>query len=116
MPTGYSLSAGYIFSALPSALTLYSWIAVGAIIWVLIQIARFYQAKHAELYRGTSRQRTYYALFLVPLLLFGFAAGRYAWHGDLAGDIPGDLAFSAGGALLSVLSYYLYRLLTGRRH
>lgn len=101
---------------LPSVLTLYAWIAVGVMIWVLIQIARFYQIKYAELYRGMPKHRTYYALFCVPLLLFGFAAARYAWYGDLAGDLPGDLAFAAGGAVLSVSSYYLYRLMTGRRH
>jgi hypothetical protein len=102
-------------STLSSVLTLYSWIAAGVLIWVVIRIARFYQVKHAELYKGTSRHRTYYALFLVPLLLFVFAAGRYAWHGDLAGDMAGDLALAAGGAVLSVSSYYLYRLMTGRR-
>ena len=103
-------------ATLPSVLTLYSWIAVGVMIWVLIQIARFYQVKHAELYQDTPKHRTYYALFIIPLLLFGFAAGRYAWRGDLAGDLLGDLAFAAGGAVLSVSSYYLYRLMTGRHN
>jgi hypothetical protein len=109
------MSNGWILSALPRILTLYSWIAVGALIYILIQIARFYEIKHAELHKGRPRQRTYYAVFVVPLLLFGFAAGRYAWYGDLAGDALGDLAFLVGGAVLSVSSYYLYRLMTGRR-
>ena len=33
-----------------SVLTLYSWALVGALIYCLYQIARFYQAKYAELY------------------------------------------------------------------
>jgi len=103
-------------STLLNVLTLYSWIAVSAMIWVLIRIARFYQVKHAELYSGTPKHRTYYALFGVPLLLFCFAAGRYVWYGDLAGDLPGDLALAAGGVVLSVSSYCLYRLMTGRRN
>jgi hypothetical protein len=103
-------------SILPSVLTLYFWIAAAAIIWILIGIARFYQIKHAELYSGSSKHRTYYALFCAPLLLFLFAAGRYAWYGDLAGDLLSDLALAVGGVVLSVSSYYLYRLMTGRRN
>jgi len=103
-------------STLPGVLTLYSWILVGALIGILILIARFYQHKYAELYKNTPQHRTYHAFLFIPLLLFLFAAGRYAWRGDLCGDIPGDVAFSAGGIVLSASSYYLYRLMTGRRH
>jgi hypothetical protein len=89
---------------------------VGTLIGILIQIARFYQIKYIELYKREPKYRTYYAVFFVPLLLFTFAAGRYAWTGDLAGDIAGDLALSIGGAVLAISSYYLYRLMTGRRN
>jgi hypothetical protein len=103
-------------STLPGVLTLYSWILLGALTGILILIARFYQTKYAELYKDTPQHRTYYALLVIPLLLFIFAAGRYAWRGDLCGDIPGDLALSAGGIVLFASSYHLYRLMTGRRH
>jgi hypothetical protein len=120
-------------SILPSALTLYSWIGVGALIYLLIRIARFYQQKYTELRAelraelrvegkdptDPPKPRMYSALFLAPLYcalaLFLFSAGRYAWHGDLAGDIPSDLALAAGGAVLVVSSYHFYRLLTRRR-
>ena len=70
-----------------SVLSLYPWVLVGGLIYILIHIARFYEKKYAELYRDAPRQRTYYVLFLAPLVLFLFAAGRYALHGDLAGDL-----------------------------
>jgi hypothetical protein len=119
-------------SLLHGVLTLYCWIGIGATIVLLIQIARFYRKKWIELHAGvTSTQthvrtrgrptdkpqhRTFHGLFVVPLVLFVFAAGRYAWSGDLAGDIPGDLALLTGGVVLALSSYYLYQLMTGRRN
>lgn len=99
-----------------SVFSLYPWVLVGGLIYILIHIARFYEKKYAELYRDAPRQRTYYALFLIPIVLFLFAAGRYALCRDLAGDLAGDLAFMVGGIVLAASSYYLYRLMTGGRH
>jgi hypothetical protein len=96
-----------------SILTLYPWVLAAAMIYCLIQIARFYQKKYAELYTSSPDQRTYYPLFAVPLALFLLAAARYASIGDFAGDLLGDLAFFVGGILLAVLSFRLQQLMTG---
>jgi hypothetical protein len=98
-----------------SVLTLYSWVLVGALIYILYQIARFYQIKYAELYRDKPRQRTYAALFLIPLLLFPLAAGRYVVVEGTVGDLLADLAFLIGGVILAATSYHLYRLMMGGR-
>jgi hypothetical protein len=98
-----------------SVLNLYSWALAGALIFILYQIARFYQVKYAELYKDKPRQRTYAALFFVPLVLFPLAAGRYALLETQIGDLIADLAFLLGGIALAATSYYLYRLLMGGR-
>lgn len=98
-----------------SVLNLYSWALAGALIYVLYQIARFYQEKYAELYADQPRQRTYAVLFFIPLVLFPLAAGRYALLGTQIGDLMSDLAFLLSGIVLAATSYYLYRLLMGRR-
>jgi hypothetical protein len=98
-----------------SVLTLYSWALVGALIYILYQIARFYQAKYAELYRDRARQRTYAALFWIPLVLFPLAAGRYVMAENAVGDLLGDMAFLLGGVVLAAASYRLYRLMMGGR-
>ena len=102
-------------SILFSILTLYPWVLVAGLIYVLIQIARFYQRKYAELYKNSPGQQTYHPLFLVPLLLFLFAAGRYMFLEDFVGDLIGDVAFLVGGIILAVLGYRLQRLMTGGR-
>jgi hypothetical protein len=96
-------------------LTLYSWVLVGSLIYLLTLIARFYEKKYAELYRDASRQRTFYQLFLAPLLLFLAAAGSYALINDLAGNTWGDLGLFVGGILLALLSHRLQHLMTGGR-
>ncbi len=96
-----------------SILTLFPWVLAAGLIYLLIQIARFYQKKYAELYQDSPHQRTYYKLFLVPLVLFLFAAGRYAFLEDFVGDWAGDTAFCIGGIILAALAYRLQQLMTG---
>ena len=96
-----------------SILTLFPWVLAAGLIHLLIQVARFYQKKYAELYKDSPRQRTHYMLFLVPLVLFLFAAGRYAFLEDFVGDWVGDAALCIGGIMLAALAYRLQRLMTG---
>lgn len=96
-------------------LNLYSWVLVGALIFFLYRIARFYQAKCAELNRDKPPPRTYAAFFFVPLVLFPLAATRYLLLESTIGDLLSDLAFLLGGLVLGAASYYLYRLLMGGR-
>ena len=102
-------------AVLVSILTLVPWVLVAGLVCFMIQIARFYQKKYAELYKGSSGQRTYYVLFLVPLVLFPLAAVRYAFLSDFAGDWIGDVAFLVGGVILAALAYRLQQLMTGGR-
>ena len=96
-------------------LNLYSWVLAGALIYILYQIARFYQAKYAELYKDKPRQRTFAEVLVLPIALFFLAATRYALLDARIGDLLSDLAFLLGGLTLAATSYYLYRLLMGRR-
>jgi hypothetical protein len=102
-------------TVLVSILTLVPWVLVAGLVFFLLQIARFYQTKYAELYKGSPGQRTYYPLFLVPMVLFVIAAGRYALQSDFAGDWVGDCAFLVSGIVLTALAYRLQRLMTGGR-
>jgi hypothetical protein len=98
-----------------SVLALYSWALVGVLTYFLYRIARFYQDRYAELYQDRPRQRTYAALFLIPLTLFPLAAGRYVLVEAAVGDLVADLAFLLGGLVLAATSYHLYRLMMGGR-
>lgn len=89
------------------ALTLYMWFPLAALIMFMLLIGRFYQQFSGE--------RTFYRLFLLPLVLYGLATVRYASINQVAGDIPGDLLQAAGGAVLLALSLRLgWAMLAGR--
>ena len=99
--------------ALFSILNLVSWVLIASVILFLIQIARFYERKYSELYDDAPKHRTFYPFLFVPLGLFLIAAGRYAFLGDLAGDVWGDMALFVGGIVLLVFAHRLQRLMTG---
>ena len=87
-----------------SALTLYNWGAVAVLLMFQFLIARFFERKSGE--------RSYYAIFLIPALLFLVAAARYAfWVDDVAGDVWGDSLLLVGGGILAILSALLFRLM-----
>ena len=102
-------------TVLVSILTLVPWVLVAGLVFFLLQIARFYQTKYAELYKGSPGKRTYYPLFLVPIILYMIAAGSYVLQHDFAGDWVGDCALFVSGIVLAVLAYRLQRLMTGGR-
>jgi len=91
-----------------SVLTLYNWGAVAVLLIFQFLIARFYEKK--------SGQRSYYAVFVIPAVLFLVASARYAfWVNDLAGDVWGDSLLFVGGGILITLSALLFRLMMGGR-
>ena len=67
-------------------------------------IARFYQR--------FSGQRKLFALYIIPVLLFGIQAVREA---KFARDWVANLLGAAGGITLLVLSLFLYRRMTTGR-
>jgi hypothetical protein len=92
-------------NSLAGILTIAFWSIVEALLVILYAIARFYQA--------TSGQNSHYRLFVIPMILLGAGAVRYALLGDFVGDPLGDALFVAGSVILVALSAWLVRLMTG---
>ena len=99
-----------------SILSLYSWVVIGALIVFLFLIGRFYEHKF--------RRRSYYQLFLLPLVLLTVGAVWYAimafttWRSspqDFVGIVGADLLFLTGGLVLVGLGSFLYRLMMARK-
>jgi hypothetical protein len=87
--------------ALNQFLMLYTWFMLTGLLFFLLLIARFYQK-----FSGT---QTYFRLFMVPVVLFGVSAVRYASIGQVAGDPLADLTTAIAGLILLALSWVLYR-------
>jgi hypothetical protein len=84
------------------------WGVVCVLLYFLFAIARFYEEK--------SGRRSYYALFLIPIVLFALATIKYLWLApDIVGDAWGDLLRFLGGITVLGVGFYLLRLMTGRR-
>ncbi len=98
-------------------------IILGVIIWggivalqvILLAIARFFER--------TSQQRTWYKLYLIPVLFTCVGAGYYlsrivvsTRHPDFAGDPAMDILFLATGLLLIVLGNLLHEKMIGETH
>lgn len=88
-------------------LTLYTWFPLALLLLFLLLIARHYQRSAGE--------PTRFQWFLVPLLLFGLAAVRYASIDHLSGDIFANVLLGAGGLILFGASLYLYRRMSRHR-
>lgn len=93
--------------SLYQSLMLYLWFPLAVVLVLLLLIARFY-----ERFSGT---RTYFRWFLIPLILFGVGAVRYASLEAITGDVWADLALGVGGMVLSVLCVRLYWLMMIRQ-
>jgi hypothetical protein len=88
-------------------LTLYSWGGISVLLLFLFAIARFFERK--------SSRRSYYPLFLLPVLLFVVSALRYSFLGGFVGDPLADLGRVIGGTLVFGLGSFILRLMTGDR-
>lgn len=83
---------------------LYDWfLRVGLIVFLLL-IARFYQRFSGE--------KTYFRLFLIPIVLFGIQAVRQT---NFSQDTLGNLLSAAAGITLLGLCILLYRRMTAGR-
>ena len=90
-------------------LTLLIWTGIAGLILLINRIARFYQM--------TTGVRTHYRLLLVPMALFIAGMGRYLLvESGFTGDILGDSLFFLGGLCLSLIGYFLLKLMTGGRN
>ncbi len=82
-------------------LVLFTWFPLALLMFFLMLIARFYQR--------FSARRTYYWLYLVPIVCYGAAAVRYASIDQVTGDLIGDTFGGIAAMTLAVLSLLLYR-------
>ena len=87
-----------------AVLLLIAWGVICALIAVLYRIARFYQI--------TSRRRSLYGWFLLPLILLAAAAVLDVMNGP---SLVGDALLLLGAVSLIGLGYNLLRLMTGSR-
>ncbi len=103
-----------MIQSINSILLLYSWIVAAVLILFLFLIGRFYELKLG--------QRSYYQLFLIPLVLFSVATVWYTFFArdttetllhDFVGAFWPDLLYLAGGLILIVLCYSLHRTMMG---
>jgi len=92
---------------LGNILALYTWGVISLLLFFLFAIARFFERK--------SSRKSFYPLFLLPVLLFLGSALRYFFVGDFVGDLWGDGGRVVGGALVCGLGYFLLNLMTGGR-
>lgn len=88
-------------------LMLYTWFPLAALLIFLLLIARFF-----ERFSGV---KTYFRLFLLPLIFFGAAAVRYAGTDHMAGDLAADAVMGVAGLVLLGLSLRLYWVMIYRR-
>jgi hypothetical protein len=94
-------------SLLSNVLTLYIGGGIAVLLFFLFAIARFFERK--------SSRKSFYPLFLLPVVFFVGSALRYFVVSDFVGDPWGDLGHVIGGALVCGLGYFLLNLMTGGR-
>lgn len=83
---------------------LYGWFLLVGLMLFLMLIARFYQRFAGE--------KTYYQLFLIPMMLFGVQVVRRT---NYATDTLGNVSAALGGIILLALSLFLYWRMTDGR-
>jgi hypothetical protein len=90
------------------ALTIFSWFALAALLFMLLLIGRFY--------RNVTGEHTRFWMFVLPIIFFGLASARYAFIDQAIGSDPlGDTLWLMGGLLLAGICIYLYNLMTAGR-
>src|SRR5512134_2788526 len=91
-----------------SLLTVYTWVIVCILLFFLFAIARFYERK--------SGRQSFYASFLLPIILFAIATARYIPLAPaIVGDLWADLLRFAAGTLVGGFGLLLLRLMMGSR-
>ncbi len=89
--------------SLNQLLVIFSWFPLAILILFALLIARFYEK--------FSNYQTYSRFFLIPLILFGISAVRYASLDTAVGDPISDILIGIGGFVLAFLAIRLYWLM-----
>lgn len=92
---------------LTQILTIFAWFPLAAFLVLVLLIARYYH--------NATRERTYYPLYAVPIVLFAVAATHYAALDQVMGNALGDLVLFVAGVILALLCLGLYRRMTAGR-
>jgi Na+/H+ antiporter NhaC len=88
-------------------LMIYAWFPLAVLLAILLMVARFYQ--------NLTGEQTRYALYGLPIILFGLGAAEYARIARASGDPVADLLLALGGGILLWLCVTLYRRMTAGR-
>lgn len=94
-------------AALSQLLLLYGWFVLSALLLFLLAIARFYQKFSGE--------KTHFHWFMMPIVLYGIGAVRYASVDLIAHDVVADGLLGAAGLILIILCLRLYHRMTHGR-
>ena len=97
-------------------------IILGSLIWIGIIALQVILMAIAHFFERTSRQQTWYQLYLIPILFTGAGAVRYVSRffthdarPDFAGDPVADVLFLFAGLLLIGMGNLLYERMMGER-
>lgn len=82
-------------------LVLFAWFPLAALLLLMLLIGRFYQKFSGE--------RTYYRLYVIPLVLFGAGSVRSAGISPNTPDMLVNILSFLAGAVLLVLAVRLYQ-------
>jgi hypothetical protein len=93
--------------ALNQLLLLYTWFILAGVLFFLLLIAR--------LYHQFSGERTFFRLFILPIILFGLAVVRYNSIDRVAHDMLGSSLAALAGVILIGLCARLYFQMTAGR-
>jgi len=89
-------------------LTIYSWVAIGILVFFLGRIAYFYE-------KTSGQQTGYYLLILPALLLIAGAIWYLKYNIEFTGQPIGDLLLFCGGVLLGMFGVRLQEFMMGAR-
>jgi hypothetical protein len=88
-------------------LTIYIWFGLIALLFLMALIARFYER--------LSGKRTFYQLFVIPVIVWAGATVRLAGLDQLVEDAWANVFLLIGGVSLAALCLHVYRLMTSGR-
>lgn len=97
-------------------------VILGSLIWISIIAFQVILLAIAHFFERTSQQRTWYQLYLIPILFTGIGAARHLGRiltrdqpPDFAGDPVADILFLCAGLLLIGLGNLLYEKMMGEQ-
>ena len=98
-------------------------IILGSLIWIGVIALQVILLTIAHFFERTSQQRTWYQLYLIPIMFTSVGAVRYlsrifgkTSRPDFSGDPVADILFLCTGLMLIGLGNLLYEKMMGERN